>query len=102
MSNVQMMTSKLLDQLKFLYQPSVYGWDDVSLCLRTELAGFAIIFIPHIRIVHIDTGENPYTQEKIKIATESAKQNAQIMSEYQNGTRPIAYEQDFSKIKVVK
>lgn len=99
MSNIQMMTTPLLDKINSMYQPSIYAWDDADMSIRTNLAGFAIVFIPHIRITHLDDGTNPYTQEKIQIATESAMQNKIIMDGYLSGVRPIYYEQDFSKIE---
>ena len=55
-----MHSSALLDKVGYLYQPGLYGYDDVIMSHRTHLAGFYSCFLPHINIDHIDPGQTEY------------------------------------------
>lgn len=85
-------SSALLDKVGYLHQPHIYGFDDAEMSFRSKKAGFINCFLPYIKIDHIDTGENPYTQEKIKLAQEAWTEYGKIMSEYKSGKRSIYYE----------
>ena len=56
-----MHSAALLDKVGYLYQPGLYGFDDVLMSLRSQLAGFKNVFLPHIDIDHIDPGGTDYT-----------------------------------------
>lgn len=81
--------SRLLDKVGYLYQPGLYGYDDALMSCRSTLAGYKNVFLPHIEIDHIDTGENLYTKIKIQMADASWLDYCKIRDEYQNGTRPL-------------
>ena len=80
---------KLLDKVGFLYQPTVYGFDDCLMAVRCEMAGFVSAFYPAIEIDHIDPGGDKYCAEKVQHAQETGELAAQIKADYLNGRRPI-------------
>jgi len=82
----------LLDKIGYLYQPSLYGYDDVIMSHRTHLAGFYSCFLPHINIDHIDDGQTPYQDWKHKHSGEVTQQVIILVHEMYNGTKPIYYE----------
>lgn len=86
-----MHSSALLDKVGFLYQPGLYGFDDVIMSHRTHLAGFYSCFLPHINIDHIDPGGTPYQSWKEKYAGEQTQQMIALVHEMYNGTKPIYY-----------
>lgn len=92
MGTCKMVNSALLDTIGYLYQPTVYGWDDSLYSCRSELAGFINCFLPHIEIDHIDPGGTDYTKWKQDHAGETISIAQQLKNEYLNGIRPI-YEQ---------
>lgn len=63
-------SSALLDKVGYLYQieGNKYGFDDSFMSLRSKLAGFKNVFLPHIEIDHIDPGETEYQKWKEKNA----------------------------------
>lgn len=84
-----MHSSALLDRVGYLYQPSLYGYDDVIMSHRTHLAGFYSCFLPHINIDHIDTGQTTYQSWKEKHAGEHTQEMIALVKEMYNGTKPI-------------
>jgi GT2 family glycosyltransferase len=92
MGTCQMYNSALLDKIGYLYQPSLYGYDDTLASYRSQLAGFINVFLPHIPIDHIDPGGTPYQHWKEKDAGENAQLVSDIVDEYIAGTRSIYYE----------
>jgi len=92
MGTCQLYTSALLDKIGYLYQPSLYGWDDVLAAQRSHLAGFWNVFIPSVEIDHIDPGGTLYQNWKERHAGEAIKELHEVQTGYANGTRPI-YEQ---------
>lgn len=86
-----MHSSALLDKVGFLYQPSLYGYDDVIMSHRAHLAGFYSCFLPHINIDHIDTGQTEYQHWKEKHAGEHTQQMIALVKEMYAGTKPIYY-----------
>lgn len=91
MGTCQMYSSALLDKIGYLFQPKLYGYDDVLACHRSHIAGFMNCFLPHIEIDHIDPGATPYQHWKEKHAGECTAEMIEIFKEYVNGTRPIYY-----------
>lgn len=85
----QLSSWRLLDKIGYLFQMGLYGYEDLLASERCKLAGFKSVYLPHINIDHIDTGENPYTQEKIKQANSEWEDFLKIKDEYINGTRNI-------------
>lgn len=91
MGTCQMYSPRLLDKIGFLYQPSLYGYDDVLAAHRTLAAGMWSCFLPHIEIDHIDPGDTPYQQWKERHAGEVTQEVIKIATEYRTGIRPIYY-----------
>lgn len=87
-----MHSSVLLDKVGYLYQPSIYGYDDVLMSHRTHLAGFYSCFLPHINIDHIDPGGTPFQSWKEKHAGEQTQKVIELVREMYNGTNPIYYD----------
>ena len=87
----QMYSSALLDKIGYLYQPSLYGYDDVLASHRSTVAGMWNVFLPHIEIDHIDKGETEYQSWKEKHSSEVTQQVIKITHEYYHGVRPIYY-----------
>lgn len=86
-----MHSAALLDKVGYLYQPSLYGYDDVIMSHRTHLAGFYSCFLPHINIDHIDPGDTPYQGWKERHSSEQTQQVIALVHEMYNGTKPIYY-----------
>lgn len=86
-----MHSEALLNKVGFLYQPKIYGFDDVLMSIRAKIAGFKSVFLPHIHIEHIDTGENLYQKEKEKIASESWKGYHEAVKSYYQNPSSIYY-----------
>ena len=87
-----MHSSALLDKVGYLYQPGLYGYDDVIMSHRTHLAGFYSCFLPHINIDHIDPGQTEYQGWKERHAGEHTQEMIALVHEMYNGTKPIYYE----------
>ncbi len=79
----------LLDKIGYLYQPSVYGWDDGLISTRSTLAGFINGFLPHIEIDHIDPGGTFYQTWKETQAGIDSRAAWELDAAYKNGTRSI-------------
>jgi GT2 family glycosyltransferase len=86
-----MHNAALLDKVGYLYQPSLYGYDDVIMSHRTHLAGFYSCFLPHINIDHIDPGDTPYQGWKERHSAERTQEVIDLVREMYNGTKPIYY-----------
>jgi GT2 family glycosyltransferase len=87
----QMYSSSLLDKIGYLYQPSLYGYDDVLASHRSTVAEMWNVFLPHIEIDHIDPGATEYQSWKEKHSAEVTQEVIKITHEYYHGTRPIYY-----------
>lgn len=85
----QMYSSALLDKIGFLYQPGVYGFDDVLSAYRSHACGMMNVFLPHIEIDHIDPGGDDYTEEKRKYVGPYIEEVHIRGHEYVNGQRPV-------------
>lgn len=89
MGTCVMFNSTLLDKIGYLYQPSLYGYDDVLACYRSELAGFINVFLPHIEMDHIDPGGTEYCEWKRVEAARNAPEVVRLVDQYIAGTRSI-------------
>lgn len=91
MGTCTMLSSRLLDTIGGYFQGDgvVYSFDDTLLNLRAGLARFKKCFLPHIDIDHIDTGLNPYSQEKIQLANKAWKGYHELHKAYITGERPL-------------
>lgn len=94
MGTCQILSSALIDKIGGFYQGdgNLYGFDDSLLSLRSSLAGFKNVFLPHIDIDHIDTGVGEYNAWKHRHASEKIVEYNNICEEYKNGTRDLYYE----------
>lgn len=90
-----MHSSALLDKVGYLYQPSLYGYDDVIMSHRSYIAGFYSCFLPHINIDHIDDGKTPYQGWKEKHSAEQTEAVVKLVHEMRNGTKSIYCEADY-------
>lgn len=84
-------SSALLDRVGYLKQPKHYGFDDSLMSLRSRIAGFKNVFLPYIPISHIDAGDNPYTEEKCRLAGEYMQEYAKLRDGYNDKTIDIYY-----------
>jgi GT2 family glycosyltransferase len=91
MGTCVMHSSKLLDKVGYLWQPGLYGFDDSFMSLRSKLAGFKNVFLPHINIDHIDPGGTKYQQWKEQHAGEFLKTYGNTVAEFQTGKRSLYY-----------
>lgn len=91
MGTCQMYSSALLDKIGYMYQPGLYGWDDVLAAARSEAAGFYNCFLPHYEIEHIDPGATPYQGWKGERATADRPNLDQLREDYRTGRVPIWY-----------
>lgn len=84
-------SSALLDKIGYLWQPGLYGFDDSFMSLRSKLAGFTNVFVPHIEIDHIDPGQTPYQKWKEGQAGEKWEAYQSNVKAFSNGVRPLYY-----------
>jgi GT2 family glycosyltransferase len=97
MGTCQMYNSDLLDKIGYLYQPRLYGFDDIISAIRCHIAGFYSCFLPHIDIDHIDTGGDEYTTQKQDMVQEQLTQYYLIRKQYLSGQRDIYTEANYKK-----
>lgn len=86
MGTCQMFNSDLLDKIGYLYQPTLYGFDDCLAATRSEVAGFYNCFLPHIEIDHIDEGGGEYQDWKTKVSSEAMVEFNKITQGYRDGS----------------
>jgi GT2 family glycosyltransferase len=87
-----MHSSDLLDRVGYLYQLSLYGYDDVIMSHRSHIAGYYNCFLPHIEIDHIDTGETAYQGWKEKHSGEQTQKVIDLVHSMYRGEQSIYYE----------
>lgn len=85
----QMYSAALIEKIGYLYQPNLYGYDDVLASHRSIIAGFYNCFLPHIEIDHIDTRETPYWQWKRNESAAANFEHQNLVHEYLTGKTPI-------------
>ena len=91
MGTCQMYSPALLEKIGYLYQPGLYGYDDVLAAHRCHAAGMWSVFLPHIEIDHIDPGNTPYQSWKERTAGEKTQEVIEIAKQYRTGIRSIYY-----------
>lgn len=84
-------SSALLDKIGYLYQPGLYGYDDVLACVRSLCAGFYNAFLPAYKIDHIDHGGTEYQKWKERSAGGDSPTYHTLKSGYMAGQIPIYY-----------
>lgn len=87
----QMYSAALIEKIGYLYQPSLYGYDDVLASYRSQVAKFYNCFLPHIEIEHIDNRETPYWQWKRNEAAKGDIEHQRTVHEYLTDKRSIYY-----------
>lgn len=94
MGTCVMHSAALLDKVGYLWQPTLYGHDDVLMSWRANLAGFVTCFLPHINIDHIDPGGTEYQAWKEAEGGRNGKMVSDIVDEYIAGTRSLYYDEN--------
>jgi len=95
MGTCQAYSSALLDKIGYLYQPSVYGFDDSLASIRAAKAGFKRVFLHGVEIDHIDPGGTWYqTWKESEAGLWMAEFNA-MKAAVQSGRDPVYYGGDF-------
>jgi len=93
MGTVQGYSSKLLDEIGYLYQiqneGNKYGFDDSLASVRAHLAGYSTVFLCGFEIEHIDPGGDAYCKEKKEIARKWMTRYQEVVKEYRSGKRPL-------------
>jgi len=84
-------SSALLDKVGYLKQPGLYGVDDCFMSLRSQLAGFLNVFLPHIDIDHIDPGGTAYQQWKQDSAGRDMEEYNRDVQRYKSGELSVYY-----------
>jgi len=84
-------SSALLDKVGYLKQPGLYGFDDCFMSLRSQLAGFTNVFLPHINIDHIDPGGTDYQKWKEASAGKDMAQYNEDVQRYKSGELSVYY-----------
>lgn len=93
MGTCQAFNSTLFEAIGYLYQGDwKYGFDDSLASLRSRLAGFKNVFLPHINIDHIDPGQTQYTEQKKIDAGIQMNRYGQIVDQYVNGGKSLFYD----------
>lgn len=91
MGTCVMHSSALLDKVGYLKQPGLYGFDDCFMSLRSQLAGFRNVFLPHIDIDHIDPGGTDYQKWKQESAGRDMEQYNRDVQRYKSGELSVYY-----------
>lgn len=94
MGSCTMFSPALLNKVGYLYQPGLYGFDDVLMCVRSEVAGFYNAFLPGIQIDHIDPGGDQYSSWKHREASMASPEYHRLKAGYQSGEISIFYNAD--------
>lgn len=91
MGTCVMHSSALLEKVGYLCQPSLYGFDDSYMSLRSKLAGFINVFLPHINIDHIDSGGTDYQKWKEQHSGAQWKKYHETINNWKTGKESIYY-----------
>jgi GT2 family glycosyltransferase len=86
-------SAALLNKVGYLYQMpgNKYGFDDSLMSVRSQIAGFKNVFLPHIEIDHIDPGGTDYQKWKEANAGERMAEYNNTKMAYHRGIRSIYY-----------
>jgi len=89
MGTCQMYNWTLLQKIGYLYQPGLYGFDDALASVRAKVAGFRTVFVPHIKIDHIDPGGTEFQSWKEKYSGEQMDLYYRLKDEYESKKRSV-------------
>lgn len=84
-------SSKLIDNIGYLKQPNIYGFDDVLASARTRVAGFKCCFYPFPEIEHIDDGQTPWQKEKEEMVNQQWAAFQELERGYLSGEISVYY-----------
>jgi GT2 family glycosyltransferase len=87
--------SALLDEIGYLTQPGVYGFDDAIASVRCRLAGFDSVFLHGFEIEHIDPGGDEYCAWKVQEASRRFPEYNSIVMLLESGAMPLHYDGGF-------
>jgi GT2 family glycosyltransferase len=83
------MSPALLDKIGYMWQPGLYGWDDVLTNTRARFAGFKCAFLHGIDVDHIDPGSSDYSEWKRKYAGAMQGEVGQVIEQYKRKQRSL-------------
>lgn len=89
MGTCQAYSSRLLDTMGYLVQPSLYGFDDSLSSVRAEVLGYSRAFLVGFEIAHIDPGASEFTDWKINQANEHFDAYKWMAAQYQMGIKDV-------------
>lgn len=91
----QAYSAALLDEIGYLVQPGLYGFDDSLSAVRSRLAGFKSVFLHGFEIDHIDPGGDEFCEWKRKEADRLFPTfNTEVVL-YESGIKSIYYDGGF-------
>jgi GT2 family glycosyltransferase len=85
----------MLDKIGYMVQPSVYGFDDTIMSVRSEAAGFRNCFLPKIKITNLDEGGTEYTEWKKREAGIYLEEVSLLCDYYKSGKLDVYYDGGF-------
>ena len=91
MGTCVMHSAKLLNDIGYMWQPKIYGFDDTFMSLRSQLAGYKNCFIPAVDIDHIDEGATPYQQWKQDHAGEQWELYHAAVRDFNSGDKSVYF-----------
>lgn len=91
MGTCVMHTTQLLKEIGYMWQPRLYGFDDSFTSLRSTIAGLWNVFIPDIKIDHIDRGGTDFTVWKQKHSSDCWDEYHKAHKDYMLGNKDIYY-----------
>lgn len=94
MGSCVMHSAALIDKIGYLWQPGLYGWDDVLMSHRANASGFITCFLNHIPIDHIDPGGTIYQDWKQEHAGKDLAEINRLIKGYKDGSVDYYYGQD--------
>lgn len=92
MGTCQAYSSALLDEIGFLVQPGIYGFDDSLSAVRARLAGFKSVFLHGFEIDHIDPGGDAFCRWKVRQADLDFPAYNTMVALYEAGVKDIYYD----------
>lgn len=88
----QLYRPELIEKIGYLTQPApLYGFSDILLSIRAEIAGFKTVYLPHIRIDHIHEAMCSYQLFKHKCGADYIGEFEKMKNGYISGELDIYY-----------
>lgn len=87
----------MLDKVGYSCQPSLYGYDDVLMSVRSVAAGFRNCFRVDIPITNLDEGGTAYTEWKKREAGVYLKEVGIMCDMYRDGSLDVYYDGGFGE-----